>query len=57
MESYQAIYDAVRSRITGGDVGQAIEQAMHYANISHHAEMAANSIHCAAAIRALKNEK
>lgn len=48
MESYQAIYDAVRSRITGGDVGQAIEQAMHYANISHHAEMAANSIHCAA---------
>lgn len=49
MDSYQPIYDAVRSKITGGDVGQAIEQSMRDANVSHHAEMAANAIHCAAA--------
>lgn len=41
MESYQAIYDAVRSRISGGDVGQAVESAIREANLSHHAAMAA----------------
>lgn len=27
METYQAIYDAVRSRISGGDIGSSVEQA------------------------------
>jgi hypothetical protein len=27
MDSYQAIYDAVRSRISGGNVGDAVERA------------------------------
>ena len=49
MEAYQPIYDAVRSRISNGDIGAAVEAAMRDANLFHHAEMAANSIHCAAA--------
>jgi len=49
METYQPIYDAVRSRLGNGDIGAAVEAAMRDANISHHAEMAANSVHCAAA--------
>jgi len=49
MEAYQPIYDAVRSRIGNGDVGAAIAQAMRDANLSHHAEMAANAVQCAAA--------
>ena len=49
METYQPIYDAVRSRIGNGDIGLAVEQAMRDANLSHHAEMAANAVHCAAA--------
>jgi len=31
MDSYQAIYDAVRSRISGGDVGHAMETALREA--------------------------
>ena len=49
MEAYQPIYEAVRSRISNGDIGAAVEAAMRDANLSHHAEMAANSVHCAAA--------
>jgi hypothetical protein len=49
METYQPIYDAVRSRISNGDIGAAVEQAMRDANFAHHAEMAANAVHCAAA--------
>ena len=49
MDSYQPIYDAIRSRITSCDIGQAIEQSIRDANFSHHAEMAANSVQCAAA--------
>lgn len=29
MDSYQAIYDAVRSRISNGDVGHAVSRAAH----------------------------
>lgn len=47
MDSYQPIYDAVRSRIWNGDIGAAVEQAMRDANFSHYAEMAANAVHCA----------
>lgn len=36
-DSYQAVYDAVRSRISGCDVGRAVEQAAHEAfDISHY---------------------
>lgn len=49
MHEYQAIYDAVRSKIGNGDIGAAIEQAMRDANLSHHVEMATNAVHCAAA--------
>ena len=40
MESYQAIYDAVRSRISGGDIGSAVEAAIRGENLSHYAAMA-----------------
>lgn len=42
-DSYQAIYDAVRSRISNADVGGAVEQAMRNANLSHYAELACRS--------------
>lgn len=29
-DSYQPIYDAVRSRITGGDVGQAVRDSINF---------------------------
>ena len=48
-ESYQAIYDAIRSRLSGCDVGGAIESAIRDANISHYAEMAAETIRYTAA--------
>lgn len=43
MDSYQPIYDAVRSRIGGIDVGSAVESALREANLSHYAEMAMHS--------------
>lgn len=39
-DSYQAIYDAVRSRIQGGDICGAVEHAIRDANISHYVERA-----------------
>ena len=48
MDSYQPIYDAVRSKISNGDVGKAVEQAMRDANLSHYAEMAFNAVQSAA---------
>lgn len=39
-DSYQAIYDAVRSRISGGNIGDAIRDAIREANISHYFDMA-----------------
>lgn len=44
MNSYQAIYDATRSRLSNGDIGQAVEQAVREVNIAHFVEMAANTI-------------
>lgn len=49
METYQPIYDAVRSRIGNGDIGAAIESAMREANIAHYVAMAAEAHRCAAA--------
>ena len=44
METYQAIYDAVRSRITNGDVGNAVESAVRDAGISRYVERAAAEV-------------
>lgn len=49
MDTYQAIYDAVRSRIGNGDIGEAVERAMRGANISHYVETAAYSVQHAVA--------
>lgn len=43
MDAYQATYDAVRSKISGGDIGSAVERAMRDANLSHYADMASRS--------------
>lgn len=37
---HQATYDAVRSKISNGDIGGAIETAIRDMNLSHYAEMA-----------------
>ena len=49
METYQPIFDAVRSALSNCDVGQAIESAIRDLSLSHHAEMAAEAARCAAA--------
>lgn len=46
--SEQAIYDAVRSRISNGDIGQAVDAAVRDCNLSHYADMAAEAIRLAA---------
>lgn len=43
MDTYQAVYDAVRSRISNGDIGAAVESAIRDANIAHYAEMIAEN--------------
>ena len=48
-ETYQATYDAVRSRITCGDIGAAVESAVREANISHFASMIAENFRGVAA--------
>lgn len=40
-DDYQAVYDAVRSRIRGGDVGEAVQQAIREQNWGHHVQQAA----------------
>ena len=44
MEAYQPIYDAVRSRLSNGDIGQAVEAVMREANLAHYVECAATLI-------------
>jgi hypothetical protein len=48
-DTYQAVYDAVRSRISNGDIGFAVSQAMRNAGIDHAAEMANRSVQSAVA--------
>jgi hypothetical protein len=48
MDTYQAVYDAVRSRISIGDVGVAVENAIRGENIGHFMQMAAESVRQAA---------
>jgi len=44
MDSYQPIYDAVRSKISNGDIGQAVENSLRDSNFSHYVQMAMSSI-------------
>lgn len=44
MDAYQAIYDATRSKICNGDIGEAVQGALRDANLSHYAQMAGNAI-------------
>lgn len=39
-DTYQAVYDAVRSRIGGADIGGAIESVMRGENIGHYFQQA-----------------
>lgn len=39
MSEYQAVFDAVRSKMTNCDIGQAVEMALRDCNLSHYAEM------------------
>lgn len=48
-DSYQAIYDAVRSRISGGNVAEAIESAMRNVDFDFHARQASQTIQAIAA--------
>jgi len=47
--SYQAIYDAVRSRISGGDIGHAVEQAFQRADIGFQFQRALQNLEMAGA--------
>ncbi len=48
-DSYQAIYDAVRSRISNGNVGDVVGEAARNAfDISHRVEMVSNEFMTAA---------
>ncbi len=49
MDSHQAIYDAVRSRIGQCNPREAIEGAIREADIGHHAAMASAGVQAAAA--------
>lgn len=43
-DTYQAVFDAVRSKISGGDLGEAVERAIREMNLSHYVEMAGHAI-------------
>jgi hypothetical protein len=47
-DTYQAIYDAVRSRISNADIGRAVEDHLRSLNLSHYANMAARAAQDAA---------
>jgi hypothetical protein len=48
-DNYQAVYDAVRSRMGNCDIGGAVESAIRDAGFGHYAEMAGHAIQAAAA--------
>lgn len=48
MSDYQAIYDAVRSRLSNCDVGHAIESVMQQANLSFYFDQASQAAQRAA---------
>ena len=43
-DNYQAVFDAVRSKISNGDIGSAVEQAFRDANISFYFDQATRAI-------------
>ena len=43
-DSYQPIYDAVRSRLSNCDIGSAISNVMRECNFSHYFEQAQHSV-------------
>lgn len=43
MDTYQAVYDAVRSRMSNGDIGSAIRDVLGNANLSFYADQIRNS--------------
>lgn len=47
-DSYQAIYEATRSRINNGDVGSAVSSAIRDMNLTHYAMQAKEEIAYAA---------
>lgn len=49
-DSYQAIFDAVRSRISSCDVGGAVDAVLRntFGDAGHHASLAAQNFNCAA---------
>lgn len=49
METYQPIFDAVRSRLSNCDVGAAVETAIRGVDLSHYASVAVEAIRCATA--------
>lgn len=44
MDTYQPIYDAVRSRLSNCDIGAAVEAVFREASIGHYVAQAAESI-------------
>jgi len=50
-DNYQAVYDAVRSKLSNCDVGSAIEQAINQMNCGHYVQMAMYSFQEAASMQ------
>ena len=46
-DTYQPIYDAVRSRLSNGDIGNAIMEAIRIENVGHYADMARQAVEVA----------
>jgi hypothetical protein len=49
-DSYQAIYDAVRSKISGGSISDAVESAVRSSEIGWHAQQIAETIKAAVSL-------
>ena len=47
MDTYQAVYDAVRSRLSGCDIGSAIENAVRNESLGHYVMMASETFRAA----------
>lgn len=44
MDNYQAVYDAVRSRLSNGDIGEAVQAALRNVDISHYVQQISSTI-------------
>jgi hypothetical protein len=47
MDTYQPIYDAVRSKISNGDIGGAVRSALQDANLGHYVHQALQDVSAA----------